>query len=55
MKKMKESIAFMQKDLNELLENNDSKNCQSPRIYALSVMLDKEIVRYYKNLINGKC
>ncbi|MBE6022712.1 MAG: Spo0E family sporulation regulatory protein-aspartic acid phosphatase [Cellulosilyticum sp.] len=50
MKEMKESIAFMQKNLNRLLEESGEKNCQSSRIYSLSVMLDKEIVRYYKNL-----
>lgn len=55
MKEMKESIAFMQKNLNQLLENSDDKSCQSPRIYSLSVMLDKEIVRYYKNLTTARC
>lgn len=55
MKEMKESIAFMQKNLNQLLEANGSKSCQSPMIYSLSVMLDKEIVRYYKNLTNTRC
>ena len=55
MKEMKESIAFMQKNLNQLLEDNDSKNCQSSRIYSLSVRLDEEIVRYYKNLTAARC
>lgn len=55
MKKMKESIAFMQKNLNQLLESNESTDCQSPMIYSLSVMLDEEIVRYYKNLTTAKC
>lgn len=53
MKEMKKTIAFMQNSLNQLLEANDS-NCQSPRIYTLSVMLDKEIVRYYKNLSSAR-
>ena len=55
MKEMKESIAFMQKNLNQLLESDYGKNCQSPRIYSLSVRLDEEIVRYYKNLTAARC
>lgn len=55
MKEMKESIAFMQKNLNRLLEDSENKDCQSPMIYSLSVMLDQEIVRYYKNLTTARC
>lgn len=55
MKEIKESIAFMQKNLNQLLESNESRNYQSQIIYSLSVMLDEEIVRYYKNLTTAKC
>ena len=50
MEEMKESIAFMQKYLNQLLEGQENDSCPSSKIYLLSVMLDQEIVRYYKSL-----
>lgn len=50
MEEMKESIAFMQKYLNQLVEGQENDSCPSSKIYLLSVMLDQEIVRYYKSL-----
>lgn len=55
MEEMKESIAILRNNLNQLLENQENEQCPSPKIYLLSVMLDQEIVRYYKSLTSIKC
>lgn len=50
MKDMKKSIAFLQENLNRLLGEEEVAGCEIPGAYSLSIMLDKEIVEYYKNL-----
>lgn len=55
MKDMKESITLMQKSLNKLMQTEDGANTNASGVYSLSVMLDKEIVKYYKNLRRCAC
>lgn len=54
MKEMKK-ITFMQNNLNRLLYASGPAGCKTANAYSLSVMLDKEIVKYYKNLNQTKC
>lgn len=55
MKEMKKSITFMQNNLNRLLHVSGPAGCKTSGVYSLSVMLDKEIVKYYKNLSQTRC
>lgn len=55
MEEMKKSITFMQNNLNQLLDSEEQIGCGAPRVYTLSVMLDKEIVKYYRNLSQTTC
>ena len=55
MEEMKKSITFMQNNLNQLLGSEEQKGCRTSRVYTLSVMLDKEIVKYYRNLSQTTC
>lgn len=54
MKEMKK-ITFMQNNLNRLLCVSGPAGCKSPGAYSLSVMLDKEIVKYYRDLSQTRC
>lgn len=55
MNEMKKSISFMQDSLNRLLYVSGPAGCKTQGAYSLSVMLDKEIVKYYKNLTRSSC
>ena len=48
MKETKESIIFMQNSLNRLMQTSQGADTHANGVYALSLMLDKEIVKYYK-------
>lgn len=50
MKKMRKSITFLQNNLNQLLDEKGVAGCKTAGVYSVSVMLDKEIVKYYKHL-----
>lgn len=50
MKDMKKSITYMQNRLNRLLVTSGPAGCRARPVYTLSLELDKEIVKYYKNL-----
>ena len=53
MKEMKKNIVCLQENLNRLLGSTDSSGYNSKPIYTLSLKLDKEIVKYYRNLNNN--
>ncbi len=53
MNNRKNSIAAMQEALNRLLVTSGPKGCRSGAAYKLSVQLDKEIVKYYKNIMHN--
>ncbi len=55
MEEVQERIAVLRSRLNQLLEEQENEQYPSPKIYLLSVMLDQEIVRYYKSLASIKC
>lgn len=55
MNQMKESITCMQANLNKLLQAEEGTNMQARGVYRLSVMLDKEIVKYYRHLTQQQC
>lgn len=55
MKEMRKSIAFLQNKLNRALNEEGIAACRTTGIYSLSVRLDKEIVKYYKNLGRSTC
>lgn len=48
---MKKCIASMQSNLNRLLYVSGPMGCKKQDIYLLSVKLDKEIVKYYKEQV----
>lgn len=50
MEEIRDNIAFIQQDLNNLLGEDQTEEYGLGKTYLLSVMLDKEIVKYYKNL-----
>ena len=53
MKEMKKNILCMQESLNKLIGSTGSSRYNTKSIYALSLKLDKEIVKYYRNLGNN--
>lgn len=53
MKKVEQSIMTMQCDLNKMLEHKDIHQVETTELYTLSVLLDKEIVKYYRNTLNA--
>ena len=55
MKETKEVITFMQESLNKLMQTEEGMNIRANGVYSLSVMLDKEIVKYYKNNKQRAC
>ena len=46
------NIAFLQDNLNRLLCRKGPGGCLHPSVYTLSIKLDKEIVKYYKQSNN---
>lgn len=50
MKEIKESITFMQASLNKLMQTEEGTSTNASGVYSLSLMLDKEIVKYYRDL-----
>lgn len=55
MKGTKESIVFMQESLNKLMQTEKGADTQANGVYSLSLMLDKEIVAYYRNAQQRAC
>lgn len=55
MKGTKESIIFMQNSLNRLMQTGKGTDTHANGVYALSLMLDKEIVKYYKSHKERAC
>ncbi len=53
MKEMKKNISFMQENLNRLLGTTGGSRYNTKPAYMLSLKLDKEIVKYYRNLNNN--
>lgn len=52
MKPMRKSILTMQSDLNKLLETDQRDLFTTKIVYNLSLKLDKEIVKYYREVMN---
>ncbi|MDF2612584.1 MAG: hypothetical protein K0S71_370 [Clostridia bacterium] len=53
MKDMKKNILCMQENLNRILGTTGFSRYNTKPIYTLSLKLDKEIVKYYRNLNNN--
>lgn len=52
MKKMEASIYLLQQNLNKLVDKWNRTEEDYSEIYKLSIALDKEIVKYYKDVAN---
>jgi len=53
MNEMKKNISCMQENLHRLLRTTGSSTYNTKPLYTLSLKLDKEIVKYYRNLSNN--
>jgi hypothetical protein len=53
MKDMKKNILCMQENLNKILGTTGASRYNAKYVYRLSLKLDKEIVKYYRNLSNN--
>lgn len=53
MKKVEQSIMTMQGNLNKMLEHKDIHQMETTELYTLSVLLDQEIVKYYRDKLNA--
>ncbi len=53
MREVKKSIMAMQGNLNYRLRNTGTDGFRKQCIYNLSTQLDKEIVKYYRSIMNN--